>query len=141
VEGRSKIAEVKEQLLVISCQFLVQVSPQAGFAIFFKFQEHDAVAEVGVAGNDASGEVDLGCVEREGDAEECSDGELIGDHDAAAGEADFRSFEAERSGNAVGLHLDGKPQVEAGVETAFGLGDGGRTAGHWGKIGRWAGEY
>jgi len=130
---------VKEQLSVAS--FLVQVSPQAGFSIFLKIQEHDAVAEVRVAGDDASGDRDLGIGQRQSDANAEPDGELIGNHDAAAGEAEIAGFQGQGDRCAVRLQADGKLYGVAWVRAAVGLSDGGRTAGHWGKIGSGAGEY
>jgi len=101
-----------------------QEAAQAIFCVVVEFQEHDAVAELGMAGDDATAD-ECGLVGyRQLDAHPQAHRKLIRQHHAAAVEAQVGGCGGDGCGFVLGLDPDGNLDGVALVEPALGRGDG-----------------
>ena len=89
------------------------------FSLTFEFGEHDAVAELGMAGDDASADNDGAAVEPERDANAGSERKRHEQLDVAAAATEVGGFESQREVGAFlaefGLDLDGVAIMEAAI--------------------------
>ena len=97
---------------------------QSLLAVAFDFQEHDPVAELRMAGDDATADDDDLFAERKLDPDALTDGELIVEQDAAAVQAQVAGVRGNFGKRVEGLELDRDLDGEALMEPALGLGGG-----------------
>lgn len=112
---------------VLDCNRL-DVALQKLFAILFELQEHDAVAELGVAGNHAPAKIDGRIVEPEAAMSIGAGRQGLRELDVAATAAEIGGFGAEGEVGSVAVQFDGDLHGIARGGTALGL-DWSRTDG------------
>jgi len=95
------------------------------FVIGFEFEEHDAVAELGVASDDASADVDGAIVEPESDVDVGADGHGHHQLNVAAAAAEVGGLHAKRDVAAIFAEFDLDLGGIALVMAALGMGKGG----------------
>jgi hypothetical protein len=104
------------------CNDGMQVTVQELFSLTFEIHEHDAIAELGMASDDASLDDDVGAAEPKGDLHACAESEGHDQLDVAAAKTEVGGFEA-HGGVAAGLaDFDWDLNVVASMEAGIGFG-------------------
>ncbi len=102
------------------------------FSVPFEIHEHDAVAELGVIGDDESADDDRAVVEPEFGVKACADGKRSHYLDVAAAAAEVGGLEAHRHIAAVLVDFDLDLSGAARMAAAIGFGwSGGSGLGVW----------